>query len=260
MLRIISDIRKYFRYSIVAAKAQLEAEVANSYLNWIWWVLEPFCTMMIYAFIFGTVFGMKTENYAIFIFIGISLNDFFNRSIKNSVKIIKRNKPIITKIYMPKFILIASDLFVNGFKMIMCLIVVFAMMLFLKIPITWNIIMIIPILIDLYIFTFAICVILSHFGVFVEDLANVINIVLKFLFYFTGIFYSIQDKFPKQYSKLVLRCYPIAKLIDYARNVCIDGISINVWYLVVLFAFSICMSVIGIHIIYKNENSYVKLI
>ncbi len=33
--RLFNDIKKYFHYSVVSAKSQLKAEVANSYLNWI---------------------------------------------------------------------------------------------------------------------------------------------------------------------------------------------------------------------------------
>lgn len=260
MLRIYKDIKKYWKYSIIAAKSQLQSEVANSYLNWIWWVLEPFCTMLIYSFIFGTVFGMKTENYAVFIFIGVALYDFFSKGIKSSIKIVKRNKQIVTKVYIPKFVLIISDLFVSGFKMLMCITVIFIMMGFTGIQFTWRIIFLIPILIDLYLFTFAICTFLSHFGVFVEDLSNVVNIVLKFLFYFTGIFYSIQDKFPSPYASAVLRIYPVAKLISFARDACIYGRSSNYVYLVMLFAVSLVFAVLGIKYIYKNENSYVKLI
>ena len=48
MNRFINDTKKYWKYTLYAAKSQLKTEVANSYLNWIWWVLEPFCFMLIY--------------------------------------------------------------------------------------------------------------------------------------------------------------------------------------------------------------------
>lgn len=259
-MKVISDIKKYWSYSIVAAKAQLESEVSNSYLNWLWWIIEPLCMMLIYAFIFGTVFGMKEDNYAVFIFLGLSLNDFFSRCIKSSIKIVKRNKQIITKVYIPKFVLIISDMMVSGFKMFMCLGVVLAMMIFTGVQFSWYILLIIPILIDLFLFTFAMCTFLSHFGVFVEDLSNVVNIVLRFLFYFTGIFYSIKTKFPAPYNQIVLRCYPVAKLVDYARETCLYGNNINFFYLIALFVVSLVLALIGIHIIYKNENTYVKMI
>ena len=60
MKRFINDTKKYWKYTLYAAKSQLKTEVANSYLNWIWWVLEPFCFMLIYAFIFGYMLGHIT--------------------------------------------------------------------------------------------------------------------------------------------------------------------------------------------------------
>lgn len=259
-MRIIRDIKKYLSYSIVAAKAQLESEVANSYLNWLWWIIEPLCMMFVYAFIFGTVFNIKEKNHALFIFIGLMMYDFFSRSVKSSIKIVKRNKQIVTKVYIPKFILIISELLVNGFKMLMCLIVTFAMMIIYKIPFTWHIILLIPIFIALFLFTFSICTYLTHLGVFVEDLSNVVNIILRLLFYFTGVFYSIKTKFPEPYGKIVLRFYPVSKLIDYTREVLLYANNINFLYLLALMLGSIVLSIIGIYIIYKNENTYVKMI
>ena len=49
MGRFINDVKKYYNYTIYSAKSELKSEVSNSYLNWIWWVLEPLCFMMIYA-------------------------------------------------------------------------------------------------------------------------------------------------------------------------------------------------------------------
>ena len=60
MKRFWRDLTSHYRYAIYSAKSELKSEVANSYLNWIWWVLEPFCFMLINAFIFGVV--LKQEN------------------------------------------------------------------------------------------------------------------------------------------------------------------------------------------------------
>lgn len=53
MNHFIDDMKKYYSYAKYSAKAELKAEVAGSYLNWVWWILEPVCLMFIYAFIFG---------------------------------------------------------------------------------------------------------------------------------------------------------------------------------------------------------------
>ena len=54
--RFKDDLKKYWKYAIYSSKAQLKSEIANSYLNWLWWVLDPLCFMLIYVFMFGYVF------------------------------------------------------------------------------------------------------------------------------------------------------------------------------------------------------------
>ena len=192
--RFKDDLKKYWKYAIYSSKAQLKSEIANSYLNWLWWVLDPLCFMLIYVFMFGYVFKSNQQYFAIFVFIGITLWDFFNKSLLQSVKVIKANKPIVSKVYIPKFILLFVKMGVNGFKMCISLIIVVAMMIVWRVPVTWNVLYFIPILMTLIVLVFGFSCFLLHYGVFVEDLSNVLNIVLRFLFYLTGVFWNIMDR------------------------------------------------------------------
>ena len=77
MKRFFSDTAKYGKYAVYSARSALKSEVANSYLNWLWWVLDPLCFMLIYTFIFGVVFDGSEPYFPIFIFIGLTMWDFF---------------------------------------------------------------------------------------------------------------------------------------------------------------------------------------
>lgn len=257
---IWQELKKYRKYMIFAAKSQLKSEVASSYLNWLWWIIEPLCMMIIYSLVFGKIFGMRESHFNVFIFLGLAIWDFFNRCVKGSVKLVKRNKPIVTKVYIPKYILLISEMILNTFKMFICLGISFVMVLIEGVPLSFNILYIIPILVVTELFTFGVCTYLLHFGVFVEDLANIINIILKFMFYFTGIFYSISNKFPAPYNDILLKIHPIALLIDMLRNCTIYCKSISWKMLLVWFLVSIVLSLLGIRRIKKSENTYVKVI
>lgn len=261
--RFIKDMKKNYKYAFYSAKAELKAEVAGSYLNWIWWILEPICFMLIYTLIFGYVFNAKEQYFTVFIFIGISLWDFFGRNMRSSVKMVKKNKPIVTKVYIPKFILILSKMMVNGFKMMVSFGIVIIMMLVYRIPVSINLVYVIPLMIDLWLLNFGLMCILLHYGVFVEDLSNVVNIVLKLLFYLTGIFYSIESRLGKHYpvaADLLGKVNPMAYIIMSMRQCLIyasrPGLKIMALWLVL----SILVCLLGIRIVYKNENSYVKVI
>ncbi len=259
MKRFVADIKKYFGYSFVSARAQLKTEVANSYLNWIWWILNPLCFMLIYTFIFGYVFGAKEQYFPVFIFIGLSMWEFFNNVLKSSVKIVKKNKPVVSRVYFPKYILILTKMLADGFKMLISFGVVVLMMVLFRVPLSWHILFFIPVMAILILFTFGCSCFVMHFGVYVEDLSNVINIVLRFCFYLTGIFYNVEKKIP-EIGVYLNRYNPMAFLISAMRQGLLYQEVPNLLILGLWLVVSLGLTIGGIALIYKEENSYLKAV
>lgn len=263
MKRFICDIKKYFGFAKYSSKAELKAEVSGSYLNWIWWILEPVCLMLIYTFIFGFIFDAREEYFTAFIYIGLMVWTFFSQNLKNSVKIVKKNKSVVSKVYLPKFILVESKMMVNAFKMLISFAIVIFLMIIYRVPISWNLIFIIPLFICLWLITFGCMCILCHYGVYVEDLSNVVAIVLKLVFYMTGIMFSIDTRIGKKHPGLAVllgKCNPMAFVITSARKCLIYGQTPELWILLFWLLVGVVLSAIGVRMIYKNENSYVKVI
>ncbi len=257
--RFFADIRKYFSFSVVSARSQLKTEVAGSYLNWIWWILDPLCFMLIYTFIFTVVFQNDLAHFPVFIFIGLSMWNFFNGTLKSSVKIVKRNKSVVSRVYFPKYILVLTQLWADAFKMMISFCIVVLMMLFFKVPVSWNVLFFLPIILTLMLFTFGCSCFVMHFGVYVEDLSNVINIALRFLFYLTGIFYSVEGRI-KPYGVYLNNFNPLASLISAMRDCLIYSSTPNLKFLGIWFGISVILSVCGIALVYKEENSYLKAV
>ena len=203
MKRFITNIKKYFKYAVYSAKADLKSEVAGSYLNWLWWILDPLCFMVIYIFVASVVFKSSEQYFPVFIFIGLTVWDFFNKTVNASVKIVSNNRGIVTKIYIPKYILILQKTFVNMFKMAISWLLVFGLMIICKVPFNTTFLWFLPLLVIIYLVTFGISCILLHFGIFVEDLANVTSLTLRLVFYLSGIFYNLATRVPAPYNKLL---------------------------------------------------------
>jgi ABC-type polysaccharide/polyol phosphate export permease len=263
MKRFFEDVKKYYNYEVQSAKSALKTEVANSYLNWIWWILDPLLSMMVYYLIFGIVFKKNELYFTNFLFIGQTMWAFFSKNVTQSVKMIKRNKGIVSKVYIPKFVLLISNMMVNGFKMVISWIIVVIMMATSQVQLSYHAFACIPILFVMFLVTFAVSVNLMHFGVFVEDLGNVVNIAMQLLFYLTGIFYNIDSRLGGDHplaAKLLSHCNPMAFLIKEMRNVLLyqqgpEWMSLGIWAVI-----GIALSVVGVRMVYKNENSYVKVI
>ena len=259
MKRFFFDIKRYYHYALYAVKSELKSEVANSRLSCLWWVLEPFCFMLVYTFMVQVVFNSNEPYMPVFVFLGLTLWNFFNKTVQQSVKLVSANKSIVSKVYLPKFILILVKMGGLGFKMGISFLLAFAMMAVYQVPISWNVLYLLPILLVLILITFGLSTIFMHFGVFVEDLSNVTRIVFRLLFYFSGVFYSLSTRVPEKYSDIILRANPVAFLIDQCRQVLIFESPPSLLYLGIWFVVGILLSVIGIHIVYKYENSYVKV-
>jgi len=259
-MQFFKDVKKYKNYIKYATRSDLEAEVTNAYLHWIWWILEPVCNMLIYYFIFGYVFKNDEQYYLVFIYSAITMWNFFNKILNISVELVRNSRSIISKIYVPKTVILLQKMRVCAFKMLISVGIVIILMIPYRVSVDWHLILLIPDVLSFVLFTYGVSCIFMHYGVFVEDLSYVISIVLRMLTYFTGIFYSVATKIPAPYGEILETANPLAFYIASMRNALMykSGYSFKIWLFWTFIAFA--LSVIGTRLVYKNENNYVKVI
>ena len=83
---------------------------------------------------------------------------------------------------------------------------------------------------------------------------------MKMIFYLTGVFYDLSQKIHNVvYRTILLDLNPMANVIYNMRNVLLYGSRpVGIWTLVWFFI-GCGLSALGIHTIYKYENTYVKV-
>ncbi len=259
-MRFLKNIKKYNGYAVYAAKAQLKSEVAASYLNWIWWILEPLLTMIIYVVVFGYIFEASEPNYPVFLFLGILMWNFFSGVVKSSISVVKSNESIISRVYVPKYILLISLMYQYAFKFIFGMLVEFIMMIVFHVRFSWHMISVVPFFMGYFLFAFGCSSILIHFGVYIYDLTYVVGIILNFIMFLSGIFYSIEGRVPGLYGKIAGQANPIAFFISSMRDILIYEKPPSYFWLFIWCSISIIICAIGINLIHNNENNYAKVI
>lgn len=258
--KVINELERYRSYVVYSVKASLKAEVAGSYLNWVWWILEPFCLMLIYATIFGAFFQSSELFYPIFIFIGNMMWGFFSKTMASSVSLIKQNQTLITKIYLPKYILLLVEIGINVFKMMLNFVLVIAMLFLFDVPISVNIFFAIPVIFTLVIISFAFGCLLMNFGVYLEDLTYIVSIGLNMLMFFSGVFYNVETQLKFPLNFIAGKLNPVAFLMTAMRECVIYTKIPDLRFLIMWLLVGCVLSVYGIKLLYKNENNYVKMI
>nr|WP_302135617.1 ABC transporter permease [uncultured Schaedlerella sp.] len=259
-MRFFQNIKKFHGYAVYAAKAQLKSEVASSYLNWIWWILEPLCTMLIYIIVFGYIFEASEDNYTVFLFLGILMWNFFSGVVGSSVSVVKNNQDIISRVYVPKYILLISLMYQYAFRFVFGMSIEIIMMLVFRLKFGWYMISAIPFLLGFFLFTFSCSTILVHFGVYVYDLTYVVGIILNFVMFLSGIFYSIEGRIPGLYGRIAGQANPIAFFITSMRNILIYDKKVSFLWLFLWCILSLVLLTIGVWLIHRNENNYAKVV
>ncbi len=254
------NLAKYRKYMIYAARADLNAEVANSYLNRLWWILEPFCNMLVYVVVFGKVMGSSIEKYATYVFSALLMWNFFSHIVNYSVKCIRSNRDIVTKIYVPKYILLLTNMILNFIKLLFSLMVLVVMLFIFKVQINWSILWLVPAYILMLILAFGVGMIFLHYGVFVDDLSYAVGILLNLLMFLSGMFYDVVTALPEPLNHVLMCVNPVVVFIDSMRNALLYNKIANIPLILIWLVLAILISYIGIHIVNKNENGYVKVI
>lgn len=264
--KIRQSLKRYHPYAVYAAKSELKGEVSSSYLTWIWWILDPVLFMLVYVFITVVVFRSDGAYLPVVVIIGLTVWNFFNKNVSISVRIVHTFKGIVSKIYIPKYMLILEKMYVNLFKMIISFGIVAGFMIAYQIPFRLQLLCCVPIIVLLFLLTLSIGIIVAHFGVYVNDLYNIVQVILRFMFYLSGVFYDIGDRLGERLflgfdlNWLMTHCNPIAYLIDELRKIIIYGEWMDPWMFLYWSVIAGCLLGLGLRFMYRHENNYVKVV
>lgn len=133
-------------------------------------------------------------------------------------------------------------------------------MVFFKISIGFNILWVVPAYVIMIILSFGVGMIFLHYGVYIDDLSYAVGILLQMMMFLSGVFYDTMSTLVFPLNTIMISMNPMATLIDTMRNGLLYNTATNLPLLAIWFVISLILSYVGIHIVYKNENAYVKVV
>ena len=93
-----------------------------------------------------------------------------------------------------------------------------------------------------------------------EDLANIVRVGLRLLFYMSGIFYNPEVQLTGVVRYLMIRINPTCYIITQLRNTVLYG-QMPLWHWFIVWAVvGLIVSALGVALIYRYERRYVKTI
>jgi len=169
---------------------ELKARYKNSVLGFVWSLLNPLGMMVVFTIVFSVLMpNNSVPNYPIFLLCGLLPWNFFSTSIMTGTNSIVANGNLVKKVYFPREVLPIATVLANLVNFLLALVVLFAAMLVLRMPLSpWLALLPIVILIQTC-FILGMVLLLSTFQVFYRDTLIVLDVVLLAWFFLTPVFY-----------------------------------------------------------------------
>lgn len=218
-MTIPQKARRLLDLFVFKTYASLRADASLTYLNFVWWVLEPAFMMSVYYLVFSQLLVFREQDFVPFLLIGVVVWHWFSRSVMNCRESIIQAGPIITRIpisalFFPS-VVIATDLV----KVLFVLTVLIGVLAALgHSP---SIMMIaLPFIVLVQLLTIsAFAFWLALLRPIIPDLKHVAGVLMLAGLFASGVFYS-PERLPENIQTLVY-ANPVAFLIKSYREVLI---------------------------------------
>ena len=232
-------------------KRDFKQKYKGTLLGMLWSILSPLLQLLVLRLVFTQFFGRTTPFYTTHLFSGLLVFSFYAESTKGGMSALQSNKGIVTKIRMPKYLLLVSRNVSSIINFLLTLVIylIFAAIDGVHFSLQFFLLLY-PILL-LPVFCIGIGLILSALQLFLRDTRYLYDVFIILLRYLSAIFYSV-DAYPPEVQQLFL-LNPVYAFIRYFRLVVINNtVPTFAFHMLILF-YSLLAVVIG-GLVYKKNN------
>jgi len=251
----MKKLLRIFELSLSLAKSEFKERNEGSYLGIIWYLLDPLLMFMLLLFIFSNRLGYSIPDYPLYLLLGITLFNLFQKTTIESTKVIYDNRFIIKSISFPRESLICAILLKNIFSHL------FEIILFIIFAIYYQNslfgLIYYPIILLLFcIFIFGVSLILSAFTIYFVDFGNIWIFTSRLIWLGTPIFYSISGQ---DYITLVNLFNPVYYFITIARELIIYSKTPELWMVQGAIVYSFLVLFIGVAVFRRLKTKFAEM-
>lgn len=254
-LRELVKRRELIRYLTTSMLKAGHRELA---LGQLWWLLEPVFSMLIFYFLVTVIFQRGMPNYGVFVFCAILSYRWFTQAVSQSQSIIVSIGGLMRDIAFPKAVYPIALVISNLVNFSFGLIFLFVLMLATGIYPTWQWLWMGPLLVQFFVMTLGVTLLVSALTVLFQDLKNIMIFVFQIVFYMSPSLYTV-DHLPARYRELYM-LNPFAVIFTSWRNVLMYDLPPVFPHFWGVCALSAALLVVGYMVFVRLEKVFPKIL
>ncbi|GAA4943308.1 ABC transporter permease [Actinoplanes utahensis] len=253
-----------YRHFIRAhAGAKITSSLGNTKLGAVWQVLTPVINAAVYYVIFGLVLNThkSMDNFISYLCIGVFVFQFTQSSVQIGMNSITGNIGMIRALHFPRATLPISAALVEIRNFMVALIVLFGIVLVDGEPLTFQWLLVAPILLLQSIFNIGLIMFMARYVTKMSDVRQLVPFIMRFWLYGSAVLYPVTqfESVLKGWMLQVVEANPMLVFIELYRHALLEGTTLaNVpavlWIQAV--AWSVVVGILGFVYFWRGEKGY----
>lgn len=234
----------------------VELRHKGSHLGLVWSVLNPLLMLGLYVLVFGYIFsgsfgiaGETRTGYGLTIFLGLTLYHFVAEALVTAPGVVVAQPNFVKKVVFPLEILPAANLGAAVVHLLIGLALVLAGVVVLGDGLSLSALWLPVIILPLVLGCLGMNWLLAALGVFLRDIAQVVQFLSLALMFASAVFYPLHKIPPAAWT--VMRFNPVLLAIEAARDCVIWHDPVNWTHLGYLYASGLGLCFVG-HAVFRN--------
>ena len=229
LARLTGDVREmvqeqfeYWELLYVMSRRDLMLRYKQTVMGFGWAIFMPLLNTVLFTVVLGPRLGAEVGMpYPIFAYCGLLAWNLTASSVRFSVNSLTANINLVAKVYFPREIFPFSAVFVSVVDYLVGSLVLIAMMIYYRVPVTAALFFLPVVILVQVIFTSAVALFLAMANLFYRDVKYLFEVFVMLWMFGSSVLYPLNNLESKWRPLLALN--PMTPIIDAYRDVILLG-------------------------------------
>jgi len=182
-----------------------------------WAVLQPFLTMVVFSIFFGRFAGIPSDGlpYPVFSYAGLLPWTFFAEGMRRAAESLVGNANLVSRVYFPRILIPLGAILAALVDFAFAFVVLIGMMIFYRIPVTWNILYLPAFLALAFLAALGVGLWLSALNVQYRDVRYTLGFIIQIWLFATPVIYP--TSLLKGTWKVLVSLNPMTSVVEGSR-------------------------------------------
>ena len=238
---------------------ELKARYKQTVLGILWVILQPLLMTLVFTVFLGKLVQVQTGStpYPLFLYAGLLPWTFFSNAVSSGSYSILASSQMITKVYLPRLVIPAAAVTVRLSDFLVASVVLIFLMLYYGVHLTWQIILLPALIVQLTVLALALSALLASLNVKYRDTGTALPVMLQVWMFASPIVYP-RTLVPARWE-WAYQVNPLTGIVEGFRSAFL-GLPINRQALAISSLITVVLLVISLFVFRRLEDDFADIV